>query len=269
MKKYLIIIALFFFCFACEKRIDWEYQNLESQVIVIDALLTNERKKHYITISEVSADINGDQKLVSGAQVNVIVDDTSYLLIEASPGKYSTDSSFQTIINKDYNLSVVYNGKNFEASTYSIPVTPFEPLKYVETNDSGFYRVSQVTSEISTDEAMYEISIDWSHIPGFDTLDYEENHALFYEYSLNSIDEHQIFSAGEAEVTFPLNAIIVEKKYSLTPEHANYIRGLLSETRWRGGAFDVQPANLPTNIQGGAVGYFGASSVIIDTIIVQ
>jgi hypothetical protein len=62
-------------------------------------------------------------------------------------------------------------------------------------------------------------------------------------------------------VYFPAGTIISERRYSLTPEHAEFVREMLLETNWTGGLFTVAPANVITNMSDGAFGYFGACAV--------
>ncbi|MCO5267212.1 MAG: hypothetical protein M9948_15220, partial [Lentimicrobium sp.] len=66
-------------------------------------------------------------------------------------------------------------------------------------------------------------------------------------------------------IRFPSGTTITERKYSLTTEHAAYLRALLSETTWQGGLFNTAPANLPTNLSGNGMGYFGICAVIQKT----
>jgi hypothetical protein len=47
----------------------------------------------------------------------------------------------------------------------------------------------------------------------------------------------------------------------LNPDHAEFIRSLLSETSWQGGVFSSVPSNVKTNLSDGAVGYFGVCDV--------
>jgi hypothetical protein len=259
---------LILFSFSCEKKYDWEPTKLSKSEIVIEAHLTNERKSHQIRLTSVYQNINGSPILISGADVKVYYQDTFCIFTELDSGIYYSDSSFQTIIQQEYFLKVSLNDNEYEASSFSIPVLGLDSLQYEMTNDS-LYRISNISSGISAEEVMYEIRADWSHLPGNDTLPFNDVNALWYEYTLSSIDEHQIFSASKQDVKFPLGAIVIIKKYSLTPDHSAFIRGLLSETDWRGSAFDVAPANLPTNITGGALGFFGVSSVIVDTTIIN
>ena len=41
------------------------------------------------------------------------------------------------------------------------------------------------------------------------------------------------------------------------------------ETEWRGGLFDSPPANVPSNVSNGALGYFGAAGRSEYTIVIE
>ena len=55
---------------------------------------------------------------------------------------------------------------------------------------------------------------------------------------------------------------MIQRKYSLSPQHEEFIRSLLVETQWHGGNFDIEEGNVHTNLSEGALGFFGACSVI-------
>ena len=93
------------------------------------------------------------------------------------------------------------------------------------------------------EQAMYEIDIDWSHIVNSDSAKAK----LFY-YTFNTIDVNEIFKPAKQNILFPKGSIIIEKKYSLNPEMADYFRSMLMEIEWQGGIFDETPSSLPTNI---------------------
>jgi hypothetical protein len=78
---------------------------------------------------------------------------------------------------------------------------------------------------------------------------------------LPTLDVSQIFSPEMEKVSFPAGTIINERRYSLTPEHAEFFRELLLETNWTGGLFSLSNANVITNLTEGAIGYFGVCSV--------
>jgi hypothetical protein len=80
-------------------------------------------------------------------------------------------------------------------------------------------------------------------------------------YTLPTLDVSEIFAPVMESISFPAGTIITERRYSLTPEHAEFLREMLLETSWTGGLFSVANSNVTTNLSEGAAGYFGACSV--------
>ena len=68
---------------------------------------------------------------------------------------------------------------------------------------------------------------------------------------------------------FPKGSSIIRKRYSVSEPYETFLRSLLSETEWRGGVFDIERANVNTNLSEGAIGFFAASTVVTDTTIVE
>ena len=68
---------------------------------------------------------------------------------------------------------------------------------------------------------------------------------------------------------FPAGSRIVRRRHAVSDRYKEYLRGVLSETEWRGGFFDVERENATGNMSEGALGFFAVTSVTIDTIYVQ
>ena len=92
---------------------------------------------------------------------------------------------------------------------------------------------------------------------------------MIYHYTLNSVDVNRIFSPDREHVRFPPGTIVFREKESVSREYEEFLRGVLSETDWRGGVFDVLPGNARTNLSEGAIGYFTAAEVIRDTVVID
>jgi hypothetical protein len=75
-----------------------------------------------------------------------------------------------------------------------------------------------------------------------------------------------MFKPPQEQIRFPPGTIIFREKESVNGWYGEFLRGLLSETDWRGGMFDVLPGNARTNMQGEAIGFFTAADVLRDTI---
>jgi hypothetical protein len=142
-------------------------------------------------------------------------------------------------------------------------------LKYARDEDKNLYYVDWVANAFSTEEAaMWELLIDWSRVPGYEHLDSLENHARMLFYTLPTLDVSEVFAPQMQSVFFPAGANITERRYSLTPGHAEFIREMLLETNWTGGLFTVTPANVATNLSNGAFGFFGACAVTELSVVV-
>jgi len=89
---------------------------------------------------------------------------------------------------------------------------------------------------------------------------------VIYHYTLNGVDVNKMFKPPQEHVRFPPGTIVFRQKESVNPWYAEFLRGVLSETDWRGGMFDVLPGNARTNMEGEAIGYFTAADILRDTI---
>ena len=146
----------------------------------------------------------------------------------------------------------------------------FGELKYARNDENNLYYVDWVANAFSTgNAAMWELLIDWSMVPGYGNLDSLDTHARMLFYTLPTLDVSEVFAPMVQSVYFPAGTIITERRYSLTPQHAGFIREMLLETNWTGGLFTVAPANVSTNLSDGAFGYFGACAVTELSVIVS
>jgi hypothetical protein len=92
---------------------------------------------------------------------------------------------------------------------------------------------------------------------------------VVYHYTLNGVDVNKLFKPAQEQVRFPPGTRVFREKESVNGWYGEFLRGVLSETDWRGGMFDVLPGNARTNMQGEAIGFFTAAEVIRDTIVIR
>lgn len=264
MRK-LLYIFLFLILVGCEKKTEWLLQSKDPGFIVVEGGITDEPKAHSVTLSYPVTDLNGIPEPISGAVVSISDGSTTLMLNESDSlkGTYVTDANVAGIAGRTYALNIDINDKSYTAIDYMPATTWFSPLKYGKSGDSDLYQITWIANAYNPiTPAMYEILIDWSHVPGFENGDSINNHATLYYFTLTSIDVSEIFQPEIEKIYFPAGATITERKYSLSPAHESFIRCLLLETSWRGGLFDAISANVPSNVSNGALGFFSASSVL-------
>jgi len=267
---------LFIFCaiqfISCEMATNWKISPDKNDFIVVNGQITNEKKEHIVTIYSPADQLNKIPKPISWGYVSIFDGDSLFYLNNdySNPGRYKTNANFRAVINKTYTLMINVSGQNYFASTTMLPVSQFNPLKYKYDETKQMFLIDSVTEAFNINEsAMYEIMINWEQVQGYDTIPAELKNAVLYYYTLSTLDVSEVFKPQKEQVYFPAGTTIIERKYSLTKQQAKFIRSLLLETEWRGGLFDVTQGNITTNLSNGAVGYFGASSVLEKTITVK
>ncbi|MEO9806474.1 MAG: DUF4249 family protein [Reichenbachiella sp.] len=254
--RYIVLLLCPWFILCCEESFDWKTEGLEEPLLVVEALLTNEKKRHQVKLSLTRDDLAQTPEYVDNAFVFIHDGDTSTLLAKDpdQPGVYLTDS-IRALFGKFYTLFIVYNQKEYFALATSSFGAPLEPLITSETEDGQLEYVYQESSSPS----MTEVEIRWTDLDESSDPDIRA-----YYYTLNVIDINKVFAPDKEKIIFPKGAQVTRKKYSLTQNHQDFLRSLLSETDWRGGLFDVAPGNVNTNLSEGAVGYFAVSMVSTD-----
>jgi len=273
MRNAAVIIFFIPFILSCEKKIDWSLQSNPAEQLVVDGIITNEYMPYMVKLSKSVSNINQVPQTVSGATVSIFDGSATYILKEsvAGSGIYVTDTSLIGVISSNYLLKIVYHNKLDTAVANMIGVSSLDTLQYALNPGNGLYYVSYVAPTYLKDESdMYKIMIDWSEVTGYPNLSPSSGKVELDYYSLSTIDINELYAPAGAVTYFPKGAKIVEKKYSLTPRYASFIRSMLSQTQWNGGNFDVITSNVASNISNGASGFFAVCQVIkSDTIIVK
>jgi hypothetical protein len=264
MRKLLTYFLLSVLLHSCEEKTDWPLQQGNNDFIVVDGIITDEMQYHSIKISKPVSDINQPAQAVSDATVLVSSDQTVYTFHEdpVLKGTYISNESFKGINDKIYSLNITTGGNLYSAKAILAPPEDMEFIGYEKNADDANYHLTNVPFPYNPDRsARYEILLDWSSAPGYESANPDLCKAKLYYYVLKTLDVSEIFAPGMEKITFPSGTVITERRYSLTDEHAAFIRALLLETTWQGGFFNTATANIPTNLSSGAAGFFGACGV--------
>lgn len=258
---------LFFTCCmsACVEQVDIEdYLKSEpSGRLVVEGIITNERKPHRVKLTRTGKSLPDDPyELVSGAEVSITDGTTVYLLTEnaTEPGSYFTDS-IRGEANKTYRLTIALDGNVYEASDVMAAVTPFgraEGIVLGSNNPPKGYVQTPLIVFGSTAPAMISIELDNPH-PGdkYTRLDY---------YTFPGVHPDDFLPKYvDASLAYDEGTKLTQKKYALSEAHYQFLRALMLETEYKGGIFGSVRANVPTNLNNGAIGFFGACEMISRT----
>jgi hypothetical protein len=115
---------------------------------------------------------------------------------------------------------------------------------------------------------MMEVNYNWSADPVYSNM-VDTDHASEVFYSLKDIDAGKIFAPEKQVILFPHKTVVIRTKYSLNEQHQQFVRSLLLETEWRGGVFDAEQGNVPTNFRNGIRGWFAVCAVVSDTTVFE
>ncbi len=249
----------------CEEKIDLSLKSEDTGLLVVEGVLTNEKTNHAIILSHPHDTLNAKPAPVTGAIINVTEGNNSYKVTEspAESGHYLTEP-MQAVFGKTYTLNIQYQGKQYFAQDSSVPVEPLQALQYKKASDPQFYSLTLNNSGSGANYIGHDIT--WKGTGFCNSSAACEGKIVFYD--LKTIDVNEIYKPDKEEFVFPLNSIIVRKKYSISDAYKAFLRSVLSETEWRGGVFDVQRENAPTNLSKGAIGFFAVSTVVSDTTVI-
>ena len=266
MTKTPYFLFLSMLLLSCEEAVDWEFQSGDNGQLVVEAIITNEFKVQTVRLSRSYNELNGPVPPVSGAYVGLREGAQTFPFSEISdqPGTYHSDQAFATELNKTYQLIILWEDQTYQAESEMVEVKPIPPIE-LDTIGQDSFIIDEVAPLYATDEqAMYELDIDWTHlIPG------ENNQAKLFFYTLSTVDVNGLIQPPREKVKFPKGSIIIEKKYALNDEFADYIRTFLMETDWQGGVYDENSSSLPTNISNDALGFFTVAAVVSDTLVAE
>ena len=268
-KSFVFILLAGSLLHSCDEQVNWDLKYQEVDLLVVEGKITNEPGPHEIRLTRPLYEMNAEPEPVSGALVEINDGIGIQTLVEdiERPGVYLSDSGFAGQVNQYYQLKIRYGGGIITAVTRMVEVTPFQKMNVFQVQSDP-----PLLSAVITDSdvpAIVRLELDWSQVRGYKDLPDSLTHAVIYHYTLNGVDVNKLFKPQQEQIRFPDSTRVVREKESVNNWYGEFLRGILSETDWRGGMFDVLPGNARTNMVGEAIGFFTAAEVIRDTIVVD
>ncbi len=256
IKQLIILFSGLTALTACQEQIDIAIPPTDKKV-VIEAEVSTEQDSSYVRITE-TADYysTAPVPVVSNATVQVNGISFSYL----GNGLYKPASPFVGEVNKTYQLTVTHNGKTYTSSSTLIPmfsvdsVTPlYKPAEgFLEEGYTVLYFANDTRPQ--TKYTYYRFGIV-SHVTHADSL--FENKILFD----NASTQYGRYTFEIPFLRLQVGDTCIQQFRSVDKAMFEFLRAYNSQTSGAPGPFQVPPANLPTNITGGAIGYFATYDV--------
>lgn len=252
---------------ACEEVTDWELQPGENGQLVVEAILTDERKIQEIRLSRSYDALNGAAPEVVDATVSVRVANQAVAFFPdpANPGRYLSDREFRVFQDLDYYLEIEWQGQIYNAVSRLSTVAPIPPIFFLPSENTDLVSLVEFATRYNPNQqAMYEVNIDWSHL-----TNEPPTQAKTYFYTFSDISVSDVVRPERETVLFPRGSVVQVRKFGLNDDFADYLRALMIETQWRGGAFYADGTSLPTNISGGAIGFFSTCAVLERVVVAR
>ncbi|MET7258744.1 DUF4249 family protein [Dyadobacter fermentans] len=186
-------------------------------------------------------------------ELYVKIKDKEYTATAFMPPVPKLDSVSTVFINRGIHkfsgdVPLFYFRNNLAVKEYFLPKITVVP-QYTDIQIPPFFHFSESPDRIWN----YEVLSD-DHLPAYINgymLKLGTTSSSYFTYSLSK------------------NVIYDACLYSLTKEAYDYYSVLISAFQNDGGAYSPSPASPPTNIKGGALGFFNASSASIRRFIVK
>jgi len=269
-KKYIMIILLALIGWGCEEVLDETIDFEQTNLLVVEGVLTNERTRHKIKLTHPYDTQNAEERPATGAVVIIVDSDENFTFLREVPrgsGEYYTNP-FRAVFGKAYGLVIRYKDKEYQAFDAAPPGQLLRPLQYESAEVDG-ETMFEIDFEDSGNNPNYiNYQIDWSATSTCNSQAEDCTAKLVY-YDLKNIDVQEVYAPDKEVFYFPPQSTVIRRRYSISTPYREFLRSLLLETEWSGGLFDIQRDQVPTNLTEGAIGFFAVTTVVSDTTIVE
>ncbi|MBS1938134.1 MAG: DUF4249 domain-containing protein [Bacteroidetes bacterium] len=251
------ILALFVLT-SCTKEIELPLQD-ESNKVVIEAAVVEGPGPHTVRLSRsVPFTNNNTFPAVQGATVTLSDDQgNSEQLTETSPGTYAT-STLQGVVGRTYHLSTTVDGTTYIAACRMPTLVPLDTLRIDSLPLFGGN--PKVVYAVCSDPAgeqnnyRYITRVNGTLLPGVRVQNDRLENGSMMDQPVNLGSNVALKPGDQVEVAMQC----------IAPEVYRYFFALSQSMSGNSSA----PADPPTNISGGALGYFSAYTASTRTLVV-
>lgn len=261
MKNIIIMLTTLLTFTSCFKeRIELDNNTDENKKIVITGWITPLDEPQFIEISQTVNYLGSfTPDRVSGAIVTIEDAITTYDLEEREAGFYYLPEDWTARVGDDYKLRVEVNNKTYTS------VHKMRPCPEIE--NPGF-EISEDYEEDDEDlifDSMFSFQDFEGEGDGYYAATYPKgtmfgDSLIYGESTDDSFVDGQYFKdiTLSTGVYYTIGDTAIIDFFSIGLESSDYLQEIENEI-FRGSLFDAPPANVRTNIEGGAIGYFIAS----------
>lgn len=261
--KYALLIG-FFTLFACEKVVELPIEDAEPKVVV-EAVAKSLPGESYVLLSKSIGfyDDPGQVNWVDGANVDVTNESGEVFNFVGTgiPGEYR-HPTFYLEPNQFYNLKVEAEGQVLKSETRTLTVPQIDSLfafQQITTDLQGNPDTSNIliytVSDNPAEKNFYRFVL-W--------VNGEKDDEIFIE--TDDLGNGATYTSPFFGISFDSGDHIYAELWSMTKVNYAYFSALY--TNLNQSPFSAAPSDLPSNIDGNGIGYFGAFMVDTATIVI-
>lgn len=255
MKKSIIaLFSALFLLNACQEVIEIDLSSSEPK-LVVESLISDQTEPFRVKLTLLAPYFNSSNPAVTTAEV-YISDNTGNMdtLYHTANGFYETIGNRQGVLGRIYSLLVLYDGQSYTASS-TIPANKMnlDSISYIYNQASTFieegYNVILNGQENGSTIDYYRF-VFWKN----DTLQTDP-----FKYFVT--DDEQVqgnYIQAQTPYNFQTGDTARVEIQSIDRGYFDYLIAVSTQQQNTGGPFDSPPANPPSNVSNGALGYFAA-----------
>ncbi|MFI5203609.1 MAG: DUF4249 domain-containing protein [Flavobacteriales bacterium] len=251
-KNVYILLFIPLLISSCIKEVEIELNDTEPK-LVVEALLTDNIEPYKVKLTLLSPffDQSGEH-YITNAQVYITDDlgntDTLYY---TQNGIYATLQNQQGMPGITYALKVIYNGEEYNATETMQPKSTIDTVSYIYNEGSAFIEEGYNVILNFQDDGSYSNYYRFSFYKN-DTLQTDP----FKYFVVDDIPVQGNYIIAQVPYNYqPGDSARVELQ-NITKEYYLYLTAISTQIQSSGGPFDPIPANPPTNITNGGLGFF-------------
>lgn len=267
--SFLLLGFLSLLLSGCETPVNLNLEPGEPR-LAVEAIVTDQPHLSYVKLSR-SAPYAQDAEPAPVPNAEVLLTDSegiSTVFVHTGEGEYKPASDFKGEVGRTYLLRILVDGQTYTATSTLQAVAALDKMSFAYSDGQH--------DELGRMEGYY-LSISFQEIPGvknYYKLDILLSGALYQKNAgdILILDDKLYDGSYLDEVGLPTKFARGDSLHirllSLSPEAYHFYEALAHQHR-QGGLFGRNPANLPTNLSNGAVGFFSASSISARSALVE
>lgn len=259
MKKQFYLLSIVFLSLfsACTQKVDLELGETQKRV-VIEGVISTEIDSSYVRLSFTQDYFNPVAPVfINDGTVEISSSQGTLFFNYVGEGMYKGPAGYKGDTSIDYSLKVIVEGKEYTATSTLYPMFEVNPvLQFDYRPASGFIDEGYAVTYYSIDSREDEV---------YTRFNFGQNDTIF--------DQSILFTNADLKknetVPFELpfyraqsgdSVMLIFR--SIDVPVATYFNALSNLSSGAPGPFQTPPANPPTNISGGAVGYFMCTDIV-------